>query len=92
MTVVVRFSADQAPYAREGEWHPTQTLRELRAGRVELTFRAGGTFENHAMDLGVGGCGGGGETFGPTPGDCRGAHEVRGHLSTPWMTGRVKWT
>ena len=43
--VVVRFSADQAPYVREREWHPTQTIRTLRDGRVELTFRAGGAFE-----------------------------------------------
>lgn len=45
MTVVVRFRADQAPYVREREWHPTQKLRNLRDGRVELTFRAGGMFE-----------------------------------------------
>jgi len=45
MTVVVRFSADQAPYVRERQWHPTQRLRELADGRVELTFRAGGMFE-----------------------------------------------
>ena len=44
-TVVVRFSADQAPYVREREWHPTQKIRTLRDGRVELTFRAGGAFE-----------------------------------------------
>ena len=43
--VVVRFSADQAPYIREREWHPTQKIRTLRDGRVELTFRAGGAFE-----------------------------------------------
>ncbi len=45
MTVVVRFRADQAPYVREREWHPTQKLRDLRDGRVELTFRAGGIYE-----------------------------------------------
>ena len=45
MTVVVRFRADQAPYVREREWHPTQKLRSLRDGRVELTFRAGGIYE-----------------------------------------------
>lgn len=45
ITVVVRFRADQAPYVREREWHPTQKLRDLRNGRVELTFRAGGMFE-----------------------------------------------
>ena len=54
MTVVVRFRADQAPYVREREWHPTQKLRELRDGRVELTFRAGGVFEIRRWILGWG--------------------------------------
>jgi predicted DNA-binding transcriptional regulator YafY len=45
MTVVVRFRADQAPYVREREWHPTQMLRQRRDGRVELTIRSGGLFE-----------------------------------------------
>ncbi len=54
MTVVVRFRADQAPYVREREWHPTQKIRELRDGRVELTFRAGGMFEIMRWVLGWG--------------------------------------
>jgi predicted DNA-binding transcriptional regulator YafY len=54
MTVVVRFRADQAPYVREREWHPTQKLRDLRDGRVELTFRAGGSFEITRWILGWG--------------------------------------
>jgi len=54
MTVVVRFRADQAPYVREREWHPTQRIRELRDGRVELTFRAGGAFEIMRWILGWG--------------------------------------
>jgi predicted DNA-binding transcriptional regulator YafY len=54
MTVVVRFSADQAPYVREREWHPSQKLQELRDGRVELTFRAGGLFEITRWILGWG--------------------------------------
>lgn len=54
MTVVVRFRADQAPYVREREWHPTQRLGELRDGRVELTFRAGGAFEIIRWILGWG--------------------------------------
>jgi predicted DNA-binding transcriptional regulator YafY len=45
MTVVVRFRPDQAPYVRERQWHPTQRLRDLPGGGVELTFRAGGRFE-----------------------------------------------
>jgi predicted DNA-binding transcriptional regulator YafY len=54
MTVVVRFRPDQAPYVREREWHPTQRVRELPGGRVELTFRAGGTFEIARWVLGWG--------------------------------------
>lgn len=54
MTVVVRFRPDQAPYVREREWHPTQKMRTLRDGRLELTFRAGGTFEITRWILGWG--------------------------------------
>jgi len=54
MTVVIRFHPDQAPYIREREWHPTQKLRTLRDGRLELTFRAGGTFEIIRWILGWG--------------------------------------
>ncbi|MBI3636589.1 MAG: WYL domain-containing transcriptional regulator [Candidatus Rokubacteria bacterium] len=54
MSVVVRFSAEQAPYVRERDWHPTQTLRDMRDGRVELTFRAGGMFEIVRWILGWG--------------------------------------
>ncbi len=52
--VTVRFTADQAPYVRERQWHPTQRIRELRDGRLELTFRAGGTFEITRWVLGWG--------------------------------------
>lgn len=54
MTVVVRFRADQARYVREREWHPTQTLRELKVGGVELRLRAGGWFEIRRWILGWG--------------------------------------
>ncbi len=54
MTVVIRFSRDQAPYVREREWHPTQKIRELKGGQVELTFRAGGEFEITRWILGWG--------------------------------------
>jgi len=53
-TVVVRFTADQAPYVRERQWHPTQRLRTLADGRVEITFRAGGQFEIARWILGWG--------------------------------------
>lgn len=39
---------------REREWHPTQKLRTLRDGRLELTFRGGGTFEIIRWILGWG--------------------------------------
>jgi proteasome accessory factor B len=52
--ITVRFTADQAPYVRERQWHPTQRIRELRDGRLELTFRAGGTFEIIRWVLGWG--------------------------------------
>jgi proteasome accessory factor B len=54
MTVTVRFRAGQAPYVRERIWHPTQRIRELRDGRIDLTFRAGGTFEITRWVLGWG--------------------------------------
>jgi predicted DNA-binding transcriptional regulator YafY len=54
MHVVLRFSADQAPYVKEREWHPTQRLRNLRDGRVELAFTAGGEFEIIRWILGWG--------------------------------------
>jgi predicted DNA-binding transcriptional regulator YafY len=54
MTVVVRFRADQAPYVREREWHPTQRFRTLPDGRLEMTFRAGGVFEIVRWILGWG--------------------------------------
>jgi predicted DNA-binding transcriptional regulator YafY len=52
--ITLRFSADQAPYVRERQWHPTQRLRELRDSCLELTFRAGGTFEIVRWVLGWG--------------------------------------
>jgi predicted DNA-binding transcriptional regulator YafY len=54
MNVIVRFSAEQAPYVRERPWHPTQRIRELRDGGLELTFLAGGTFEITRWVLGWG--------------------------------------
>ena len=54
MTVTVRFRAGQAPYVRERIWHPSQQIRQLRDGRIDLTFRAGGTFEITRWVLGWG--------------------------------------
>jgi predicted DNA-binding transcriptional regulator YafY len=53
-TVVLRFRADQAPYVREREWHPTQGFRPLGDGRLEMTFKAGGAFEITRWILGWG--------------------------------------
>jgi predicted DNA-binding transcriptional regulator YafY len=44
-TYVLRFQREVAPYIRERVWHPSQALRELRGGRVELTFTCGESFE-----------------------------------------------
>lgn len=38
---VLRFDGEVGPYIRERIWHPTQRLRELRAGGVELRFTCG---------------------------------------------------
>ena len=54
MDITIRFSASQAPYIRERIWHPTQKIRELPGGRLDLSFRAGGTFEIVRWVLGWG--------------------------------------
>jgi proteasome accessory factor B len=54
VNVTIRFSADQAPYVRERTWHPTQRIRELSDGRIDLSFRAGGMFEIARWVLGWG--------------------------------------
>lgn len=54
ITVVLRIRPDQAPYVSEREWHPSQTIRSLADGGVELTFYAGGAFEIERWILGWG--------------------------------------
>lgn len=54
MNVTVRFSAEQAPYVRERVWHPSQSIRELPDGRIDLSFQAGGAFEITRWVLGWG--------------------------------------
>jgi predicted DNA-binding transcriptional regulator YafY len=54
MDITIRFSALQAPYIRERIWHATQRLCELPDGRLDLSFRAGGTFEIVRWVLGWG--------------------------------------
>lgn len=41
----LRFRADVAPWVLERTWHPSQSVRRLRDGRVELSFKAAGLFE-----------------------------------------------
>jgi len=53
-TVLLRFSADQAPYVAERQWHPSQHIKNLDDGGIELTFRAGGMFEITRWILGWG--------------------------------------
>jgi proteasome accessory factor B len=45
VTYVLRFAPEVAPYICERVWHPSQRLRELRGGGVELRFRCGESFE-----------------------------------------------
>jgi predicted DNA-binding transcriptional regulator YafY len=41
-------------YVKEREWHPSQQIKDLRDGRVELAFTAGGEFEIIRWILGWG--------------------------------------
>ena len=54
LEVVLRFRADHAPYVRERLWHPSQEIKELPGGRLQLSFRAGGPFEIRRWILGWG--------------------------------------
>lgn len=54
LTVIVRVRADQAPYVVEREWHSSQQIQKLPDGGVQLTFRAGGSFEIERWILGWG--------------------------------------
>jgi proteasome accessory factor B len=44
-TYVLRFRKEVAPYIRERVWHPSQRLRDVRGGGVELTFTCGESHE-----------------------------------------------
>jgi predicted DNA-binding transcriptional regulator YafY len=54
INVVLHFRADQAPYVAERQWHPSQELKWLPDGRLELTLSAGGLFEITRWILGWG--------------------------------------
>ncbi len=44
-TVVWRFNAECADHVKKWVFHPTQKMKELRDGRIEVQFRAGGLYE-----------------------------------------------
>ena len=43
--VEIIFGADVAEYVRSRVWHPSQQIREIGNGRINLKMRAGGEFE-----------------------------------------------
>src|SRR5260221_27281 len=53
--VAIRFKAAAAPYIREKRWHPSQELRELAKGGVELRLRLSSLGEIERWILGWGG-------------------------------------
>ncbi len=53
--VVIRFDAFAADYIREKRWHPSQTLRELKDGGVELRLKLSSLGEIQRWILGWGG-------------------------------------
>lgn len=52
--VVIDFSADEAPYIREREWHPSQQIQPLASGGVRLTLDVGLDWGLEAWLLGFG--------------------------------------
>ena len=53
--MAIRFKAAAAPYIREKRWHPSQELRELAKGAVELRLRLSSLGEIERWILGWGG-------------------------------------
>jgi hypothetical protein len=54
VTVRVFFARALAPYIRERLWHPSQKLRDLPDGRVEMTLHVADTLEVRRWILGYG--------------------------------------
>jgi predicted DNA-binding transcriptional regulator YafY len=54
VTVRVIFARALAPYIRERLWHPSQKLRDLPDGRVEMTLHVADTLEVRRWILGYG--------------------------------------
>ena len=53
--VVIRFNARTADYIREKKWHPSQTLRDLKGGGVELKMKLSSLAEVQRWVLSWGG-------------------------------------
>jgi predicted DNA-binding transcriptional regulator YafY len=53
-TVVIEFSAAEAPYVREREWHASQTIEDLPDGRIRLTLNVVIDWELQAWVMGFG--------------------------------------
>jgi len=45
LEVVLKFTAEQAPYVRERVWHPSQRLQAQEDGSLIVRFQASGEFE-----------------------------------------------
>jgi hypothetical protein len=54
VTVKILFAPALAPYIRERLWHPSQTIRDLTDGRLELTVRVADTLEVRRWIMGYG--------------------------------------
>jgi predicted DNA-binding transcriptional regulator YafY len=54
VTVKVLFAKSLAPYIRERLWHPSQKMRELPDGRLEMTLHVADTLEVRRWLLGYG--------------------------------------
>ena len=53
-TVVIEFSAAEAPYVREREWHASQVIEDLPGGRIRLTLKVVIDWELQAWVMGFG--------------------------------------
>src|SRR5688500_11018889 len=53
-TVVIEFSAAEAPYVRERQWHASQRIEDLPGGRLRLTLNVVVDWELQAWVMGFG--------------------------------------
>ena len=53
-TVIIEFSAAEAPYVREREWHASQVIEDLPDGRIRLTLNVVIDWELQAWVMGFG--------------------------------------